>query len=104
MIVYRGLRARDWARAQEVGALLPSPEGPWAGRLHVCTEAWAAEAWGRYWADLNHDDEPPVVVALGVPAEELREDLWGYSPGVEFYLTRAVPTTAVVAVTTCSRR
>jgi hypothetical protein len=77
MIVYRGMRARDFARMLQTGQV----------GEYVTTDPALAVWYARLWAEVHRDLEPGVVVVFAVEPHRLVPDEYGYEAGarnVEF--------------------
>jgi hypothetical protein len=77
MMVYRGMRARDFARML------------YGGRVgeYMTTDPGLAAWYARLWAEVHRDPEPGVVAVFQVDPNRLVPDEYGYEAGarnVEF--------------------
>jgi hypothetical protein len=71
MIVYRGMRARDFARMLQTGQV----------GEYVTTDPALAVRYARLWAEVHRDPEPGVVAVFEVDPRRLVPDEYGYEAG-----------------------
>ena len=77
MMVYRGMRARNFARMLQTGQV----------GEYVTTDPALAVWYARLWAEVHRDPEPGVVAVFQVDPNRLVPDEYGYEAGarnVEF--------------------
>jgi len=70
MMVYRGMRARDFARMLQTGQV----------GEYVTTDPALAVWYARLWAEVHRDPEPGVVAVFEVDPRRLVPDEYGYEP------------------------
>jgi hypothetical protein len=77
MMVYRGMRACDFARMLNGGRV----------GEYVTTDSGLAAWYARLWAEVHRDPEPGVIAVFEVDPNRLVPDEYGYEAGarnVEF--------------------